>query len=360
MIKLKKYFSNLYKLCIYGIFKFIYGEINSVTNIKDTKDIIIEKVRLSDKEYKIYHCNKCSLYTDRIHDLAIIKNNSILNGPSFQYRSNKNADCNLNSVFEKGTPRFRKNIKGKVFSLLTGGGGNKNYWHWLFDVLPRIEILRESKQKVNIDFFLFPNLDEKFQNESLDILGISKKKRLSSKNIRHFFADQIVVSSHPYNLLNEPLLDSLNIPKWIIKFLKKNFLKNNSNKEKFKKIFINRKDGKTYRFITNENEVESLLKKKGFQSLTLSDYSFLDQVKIFNSAEYIVGLHGAGFANTVFCEPKTKVLELKAETAGDAIKNLVEKNQLIYNQLSFANKTFNYDDQNGDIEVDIELLNKTL
>ena len=161
-------------------------------------------------------------------------------------------------------------------------------------------------------------------------------------------------------MLNEPLLDSLNIPKWIIKFLKKNFLKNNSNKEKFKKIFINRKDGKTYRFITNENEVERLLKKKGFQSLTLSDYSFLDQVKIFNSAEYIVGLHGAGFANTVFCEPKTKVLELKAETAGDAIKNLVEKNQLIYNQLSFANKTFNYDDQNGDIEVDIELLNKTL
>ena len=60
MIKLKKYFSNLYKLCIYGIFKFIYGEINSVTNIKDTK-YIIEKVRRSDKEYKIYYY-KCSLY----------------------------------------------------------------------------------------------------------------------------------------------------------------------------------------------------------------------------------------------------------------------------------------------------------
>ena len=32
-----------------------------------------------------------------------------------------------------------------------------------------------------------------------------------------------------------------------------------------KKYFINRKDGKTYRFISNEKEVEKFLEKKGFR-----------------------------------------------------------------------------------------------
>ena len=49
-----------------------------------------------------------------------------------------------NIVLKKGTPRFKKKIKGKVFSLLTGGGGNENYFHWLFDVLPRLKILQKK------------------------------------------------------------------------------------------------------------------------------------------------------------------------------------------------------------------------
>ena len=366
MFKFKKFFSNSYKSIIYKIFKLIYGEIKSVYENKESNVVDFEKIILSKNEYKLFFCNESRLYTDTIQDLAIIKDNSIINGPSYQYRSDKiglpyNEHCSLNNVFEKGTPRFKKKFKGKIFSLLTGGGGNHNYWHWLFDVLPRIAILEESKINVNIDYYLFPDLNEKFQSESVDLLNIPTTKRLSSRVIRHLSGDQIIATSHPYNLLNDPLLDSLHIPQWIISFLKNKFLTNFDNHEKkYKKIFINRKDGKTMRFINNENEVEEFLKQKNFHSLTLSNYSFLEQIKIFNNAEYIVGLHGAGFANTVFCKPKTKILELKAETAGDAIKNLVEKNDLTYNHLSFKNKIFNFEDQNGDIEIDINLLNKNL
>ena len=31
----------------------------------------------------------------------------------------------------KADPDLKK-LNGKIFSLLTGGGGNQNYWHWLF------------------------------------------------------------------------------------------------------------------------------------------------------------------------------------------------------------------------------------
>ena len=63
--------------------------------------------------------------------------------------------------------------------------------------------------------------------------------------------------------------------------------KNTLNKNFPSKIFINRKDGKTkkWRFIINELEVENYLKSAGFKSFTLSDYSFLDQVKLFYHAK---------------------------------------------------------------------------
>ena len=72
----------------------------------------------------------------------------MINGPSYQYRRLKEkdpglaiADCKLNSVLKKGTPRIQRKFKGTVFSTLSGGGGNFNYWHWMFDILPRFHIL---------------------------------------------------------------------------------------------------------------------------------------------------------------------------------------------------------------------------
>ena len=88
--------------------------------------------------YKIYTIFNARLYTDTINDTAIIKNNKVISGPSFQIRNVKFEEVDKNIVFSKGTPRFKKRIKGNLFSLLTGGAGNHNYWHWMFDVLPRI------------------------------------------------------------------------------------------------------------------------------------------------------------------------------------------------------------------------------
>lgn len=364
MVKIKTKLSKFYKFLIQKLFKYLHGEIYSNLEPIQDKEIKIEKVRLKN-EYKVYICSNSRLYTDTIHDTAIIKNNKIVNGPSFQYRSNKNADCGLNSVFSKGTPRFKKKIKGNVLSLLTGGGGNSNYWHWLFDVLPRLHIIEKLKIKVPIDYYLFPNLNKKFQYQTLDILKIPNEKRLSSIKLRHFEANQIIVTDHPYNILNNPLKDSLNIPDWIIDYLKKKFFNSINFDEKKNinfpnKIFINRKDGKSHRFIINENEVEELLLNKGFKSVKLSDYSFTEQIMLFKKASFVIGLHGAGFANTVFCDPGTKIIELKSVSAGDMFKNLCIKNNLSYKSICSENKKFNWNNQHGDIEIDTKLLKSLL
>ena len=119
--------------------------------------------------------NNARLYTDAVSDCAVIQNNKVLEGPSFQIRDTKFENIKKNNIFINGTPKIKKKVKGKVLSLLTGGAGNYNYWHWLFDVLPRIKIAQNAINIDIIDYFLFPNVNKKFQKETINFLNIPLK-----------------------------------------------------------------------------------------------------------------------------------------------------------------------------------------
>ena len=292
--------------------------------------------------------------------------NKIISGPSFQYRENNNAVINdnikKNLVFSSGTPRFKKNIKGTVLSLLTGGAGNENYWHWMFDVLPRLGICENLINLDTIDFFLLPDNKKKFQIETLEILKIPKSKQISSVNNRHILTKKLYVTSHPVALSDNSTESILKIPGWISEWLKIKFIKENpENKKKFSnKIYLDRSDSKSnvknLRSIINEEEVKNYLVKEGFQSIKLSDLHFKDQVLIFNSAKIIIGLHGGGFANIPFCKPNTKIVEFKANPFDDVIKNLAIKNNLIHHSVDCAFDEVKKFNQFGHVKVPLNEL----
>ena len=52
------------------------------------------------------------------------------------------------------------------------------------------------------------------------------------------------------------------------------------------------------------------LAEAGFEIYFLEDLSFAYQVRLFGEARSVIGLHGAGLANTVFCKAGTTVIEL--------------------------------------------------
>jgi hypothetical protein len=60
----------------------------------------------------------------------------------------------------------------------------------------------------------------------------------------------------------------------------------------------------------NEDKAILPLKKLGFSIYTLEHLTFLEQIRLFRSSEFITGLHGAGMAWTIFCHPGTVVLEV--------------------------------------------------
>ena len=367
---IKKFLQKIFKKTTYSIFLKIYGKIEKSINCGEDNRIKVKKINI-DKEltYRVYHILEGRLYTDRIHDTAALIDNKIIEEPSFQLRYKGpfiyNSKIKNNIVFTKGTPRILKKLNGSVLSLLTGGGGNKNYWHWLFDVLPRLNLCDQTISLNKIDYFLLPDDIIKFQSETLDCLKIPKHKRLSSKKFRHIKAKELIITDHPVVITGNHTEDTHNIPAWIIKWTRSVFLNQNTaiNKEKKNKIYIDRGDEKnksqSQRYISNEDEVKKYLSEKNFIFVKLHEISFKEQIDLFYNAECIVGIHGAGFANTVFCKNGTKIIELQSTHAGPMYESLAKKNNLNYTSI-VGEAEQDSSNQQGYIYIPINSLKKIL
>ena len=209
---------------------------------------------------------------------------------------------NEHSIFELDNVPPVEKIEGRV-ALLSSLAGHV-YYHWMFDVLPRIELIQRSQIKLSeIDCFVVNSVGKPFQKETLELLNIPAGKIIESDLHTHIQATELIVPSFP------GYMDW--IPPGTMQFLRQTFLpqvslvKNKVNQ----KIYISRARAKN-RQIVNELEVESLLINEGFKTIFLEEMSVLEQVAIFANTEIIVAPHGSGLTNLVFCAPNTKVVEL--------------------------------------------------
>lgn len=75
------------------------------------------------------------------------------------------------------------------------------------------------------------------------------------------------------------------------------------------KLFISRRDSSQRRLL-NELEVEAELVSRGFISVVLSDYSVVEQIRLFSQAKIVVAAHGAGLTNLVFAPRGAMVVEI--------------------------------------------------
>ena len=346
-----------YKKVVKKIFETFYGPIKGI--VKKSKDIKIYKIKIEKKNYNIFEVKNCRIYTDTIHDTAFIWKNRIVEGPSFQLRNYINSSVKENIVFKKNTTRFLKEFSAPMLCILTGGAGNNNYWHWMYDVLPRIGIIEKNFYLKSFKYILVPNKKFNFQIETLKHLKIEKKS-ISSRKFRHIYSDCVITTTHPWQSSKSAHKDIGMVPKWISLWLRKKFLKFKSKRKFYNKIYIDRSDSKfniyNKRIILNENEIKKVLLKKKFKIIRLSEYSFKDQIAIFNNAKTIVGNHGAGFANLVFCNRNTKIIEFIDKNTSKPIRKVCKDLSLKY--FSILGKRINPDtgNQNNNLQVSAKKL----
>ena len=63
----------------------------------------------------------------------------------------------------------------------------------------------------------------------------------------------------------------------------------------------------------NESEISPLLNEHGFEIVLCEDLSLAEQVRLFARTTAIIGGHGAGLTNLIYCMPDSFVGELAVE-----------------------------------------------
>ena len=190
-----------------------------------------------------------------------------------------------------------KEIAGQVIVATTTN--SSLYYHWLIDVLPRILQARRlgyDQAKIYVE------AATPFQRQSLDLTGIPQHLIVNADQYPVIEADELVVPCHSF-------FAGAEVPQWLVEFIRTTFKADTTPADGPKRLYVSRADAKT-RGVVNEAEVKTLLSDYGFDTVQLANLSFVEQIRLFSSAEVVVGPHGGGLTNLLFCRPETKVLEL--------------------------------------------------
>lgn len=188
------------------------------------------------------------------------------------------------------------------------------YFHWIGDVLPRIESAR--KDLVDYKIVLPASFEGiEYVTSSLNALGV--QYLFIGKAGKLIIRDAMIIS-HPaptgnYNK-NVLLQLKCHFNDWINRITP--FKSENLNTKN--KIYISRKYANKRRVI-NEDDVIEFMISRGFKIIYAEKLSFVDQVLLFKDAEILVGLHGAGLVNMLFMTKDSYLIELRRH--GDSRNN---------------------------------------
>lgn len=197
--------------------------------------------------------------------------------------------------------RLPQRLRGTAVTLASASGAN--YYHWLFDSLPRLRLLQLANLDwTSVDAFLVNEPPCRFVEQSFEHLGIPASRLVRCSKRRVLSADQLWVPPMPTP-------QEAQVAPWVCDFLRQAFVPPQAPDRASLRLYLSRRNSHRRR-LANEDAVESLAVEFGFQILRPEELSFRDQVRLFSQADVVCGPHGAAFANLVFAPPGTRVLEL--------------------------------------------------
>jgi hypothetical protein len=177
-----------------------------------------------------------------------------------------------------------------------------NYYHWMLQVLPRLEVLRLAGiTPQQVDRYLLNAPHFPFHTETLAQLGLPLEKVAPAGPETHFSADYLwTTSSLRFNAHQQS---------WVHQFLRREFLPPGAASGGAERLYISRGNA-TRRLIVNEAELAARLEALGFCTVVPDRLTVAQQAAAFAAARVIVAPHGAGLTNLVFARPGSQVLEL--------------------------------------------------
>jgi len=206
---------------------------------------------------------------------------------------------------------------------------NDNYYHWTVETLPQIRYLMEYESKNEIEItYLVPGDSPSWLEQTLKLLGVPKSKiEFSSHDI--YEIETLVLPSFP--------LQSTSDFEWIRSSVLENSSVTNSLQDSASNVYISRENA-VERRVLNERELIENLSQYGFESYRLEDNSVEENISLFYNADFIVGPHGAGLTDLIYCNDSV-IIELFGSKYKEPYRRLADTCGLTYDSLNCTPKS---------------------
>lgn len=162
-----------------------------------------------------------------------------------------------------------------------------NYWHFLHDCLGKVSFYADHGIDENIPVVAGSHLyDSRFFQEALG-RGFLAGRTILRQDSLYIRSDEVVFGSpFPHERARfEAALDLLKVPA--------------PNPKVGRRVYLTRSRARG-RFIANDPEICKLCAEFGFEAVDTDWLSLAEQMELFGSIRYLIGVHGAGLTNMIF------------------------------------------------------------
>ena len=257
-----------------------------------------------------------------------------------------NDKLSLFDFYKKNELLSAKELTGNVLHLGMSSN-NSNFYHWIHEIYARILRIKKEYDLNKFDFVVMPQIKYKFQKEALELLKLDFSKILSNETFYKCTGNLVTANI-------DCIASGLDLRNF---FANKQELNNN----KMKKYFLDRdsNSGHQKRELINFDRFKSKYVDAGFEFIKPERFSFKEQIKLFLSAEALVGASGSAFCLASLMNEGSKVVEIFSKNFVDpAISNICAASNLKYGfyvEDSYRPKTENdwIRDANSKINADL-------
>jgi capsular polysaccharide biosynthesis protein len=201
-------------------------------------------------------------------------------------------------------PAACEDLRGTAL-VLAHPYADRNYFHWLFNCVPRIELYRIADVDLDeVDHVVVSANQGAYRNETLERLGVPLDRLVECHEGFHARAERVLATSNVYYAYVRP---------WAHDFLRETFLPFEPPASGPERIFVSREPDRG-RPLVNGLECLGLLEQRGFVPVRLTGMTVVEQAALFARARCVASPHEAGLSNLVFCRPGTTVIELFSPT----------------------------------------------
>lgn len=185
------------------------------------------------------------------------------------------------------------------FSHNQDENGYCGYYDYLYFVAIKISRIIEARPEVNLSdaYISYAPFGGDYEKEYLELFGLNPDKLIDSQKYKVISPRFLMANGTSWH----PNLDDILSMKNLIE------RKFQPIKTKPNRIYISRAGR---RKIINEDELITLLKKFDFEIIEDKKRTVKEQISIYGNASFIIGPHGASFANIIWCSPQTHLFEL--------------------------------------------------